>query len=866
MLRALLSLAFAGIVTAESGLAAWLRYAPLPGANRYHASIPSHIVALNTTSSSPIYVAGQELEQGIQGIFGKQCDVHHGHYGASSSVIVGTLEEYTKAYGNLTDTPDLIEDGFWLSTKGTTVQILGQNERGALYGAFEYLSMLAQGNLSQVAYASNPSAPVRWTNEWDNLDGSIERGFAGNSIFFANGGIVSNLTRAAEYARLLASIRINAVVVNNVNANASLLTPQNIEGLGRIADAMRPYGVQVGISLYFSSPASGVQGQANLTTFDPLDQSVVAWWTNVTDQIYSRVPDMAGYLVKADSEVGQPVVSYGFAELIHVQGEPGPVTYNRTLAQGANLFAKAVKGYGGICMFRAFVYNQLNESDWRADRANAAVDFFKPLDGEFDDNVVIQIKYGPIDFQVREPTSPLFANIPKSNTAIELQVTQEYLGQQCHLVYLPPLWKTVLDFDLRVDNETSLVKDIITGRRFNRPLGGSAGVVNVGTNDTWIGSHLAMSNLYAYGRLAWNPSDDPTAMLQDWIRLTFGLDTSVIDTITQMSLESWPAYENYSGNLGIQTLTDILYTHFGPNPQSQDGNGWGQWTRADHTTIGMDRTVSNGTGFSGQYPNEIAAMYEDIATTPNNLLLWFHHVNYTHLLESGQTVIQDFYNQHYAGADTAQTFVTLWQSLKGKIDDERWTDQLFRQVFQAGHSIVWRDAIANWLNNVSAIPDEAKRVGYHPYRIEAESMVLDGYIPYTVSPFETASNDTAIVTSSNTTTGTAMAELNFPSGTYDIAINYYDLIGGASHFVMSLSNATVGQWTSNLRPYIGSQAAPRVLGHTPSIYLDGHSASRVTFGNVTIVRGDVLKIVGTPSGIEPAPLDYVVVLPPGVVD
>lgn len=517
-------------------------------------------------------------------------------------------------------------------------------------------------------------------------------------------------------------------------------------------------------------------------------------------------------------------------------------------------------------MFRAFVYNQLNESDWRADRANAAVDFFQPLDGQFDDNVVVQIKYGPIDFQVREPASPLFANIPQTNTAIELQVTQEYLGQQCHLVYLPPLWKTVLDFDLRVDNQSSLVRNVITGQRFNRPLGGSAGVVNVGQNSTWLGSHLSLSNLYAYGRLSWDWTSDPETILQDWTRLTFGLDTSIIDTITQMSLDSWPAYENYSGNLGIQTLTDILYTHFGPNPQSQDGNGWGQWTRADHTTIGMDRTVSNGTGFSGQYPPEVHEVFENIATTPDNLLLWFHHVNYTTLLQSGESVIQHFYNAHYAGANTAQGFVTLWESLRGKIDMQRFNEQLFRQVFQAGHSIVWRDAIVNFYSNLSGIADTAGRVGHHPYRIEAESMSLDGYKPYTVSPFETASNYTAIVTTTNTTTGTASAVLNFPDGSYDLAVNYYDQFGGASNFTVYLNGNTVGQWTSDLHPWIPGMGEGPVLGHTPSIYLDGHSASRITFHNVTIAKGDTLKIVGVPNGNEQAPLDYVAVLPSGVVD
>jgi alpha-glucuronidase len=343
------------------------------------------------------------------------------------------------------------------------------------------------------------------------------------------------------------------------------------------------------------------------------------------------------------------------------EGQPGPPTYNRTLAQGANLFARALKRHGGILMFRAFVYNNnINETDWKADRASAAVDFFRGLDGEFADNAVVQIKYSPIDFQVREPTSPLFAHLQNTSTAIELEVTQEYLGQQCHLVYLPPLWKTVLDFDLRVNHEPSKVSDIISGKRFNRPLGGSAAVVNVGTNTntTWLGSHLAMSNLYAYGRLAWDPTSDPESMLQDWTRLTFGSDPLVISTITNMSMASWPAYENYSGNLGIQTLMDILYTHFGPNPASQDNNGWGQWTRADGFSIGMDRTVSNGTGFSGQYPAEVAAVYGNISTTPDNLLLWFHHVNYTHRLHSGETVIQHFYDAHYTGAETAQSFIT----------------------------------------------------------------------------------------------------------------------------------------------------------------------------------------------------------------
>lgn len=832
-------LATFGLAAADNGINAWLRYASLPSGHS-PPNLPSNIVALNTTANSPVHIAGVELQKGISSIFGHNATVTSQASNSSSSIVVATVAEYANAYGNLGHAPQLEDDGFWLNTTGANVQILGQNERGALYGAFEYLSMLAQGNFTKVAYSSNPSAPIRWINQWDNLDGSIERGYGGPSIFFNNGTVINDLDRVSEYARLLASIRVNGIIVNNVNANASLLTPANVEGLGRIADAFRPYGVQVGIALNFASPtASLVYG--NLSTFDPLDPSVIAWWTNVTDTIYRRVPDMAGYLVKANSE-----------------GQPGPLTYNRTLAQGSNLFANALKPHGGTLMFRAFVYdNTINETNWKADRANAAVDFFRGLDGEFAENSVVQIKYGPIDFQVREPASPLFAYLRNTSTAIELEVTQEYLGQQCHLLYLPPLWKTVLDFDMRANHEPSLVRDIVSGKRFNRPLGGYAAVVNVGTNTTWLGSHLAMSNLYAYGRLAWDPTEDSESILQDWIRLTFGFDPSVMNTITNLSMSSWPTYENYSGNLGIQTLTDILYTHFGPNPASQDGNGWGQWTRADHNTIGMDRTVSNGTGFSGQYPVEVAAVYENISTTPDNLLLWFHHVNYTHRLHSGETVIQHFYNAHYSGADTAQTFVTQWESLEGKVDRERYEDIHFRLAFQAGHSIVWRDAINDFYHNLSGIADTQGRVGHHPWRVEAEAMTLQGYKTYSVSPFETASNTTAIVTSTNSTVGTASTTLTFPNGTYSLAVGYYDMIGGKSQWEVSLNNRTLGSWVGNNEDR---------LGHAPSEYLDGHSATRITFRNVAVHKGDVLKIVGTPDGIEPAPLDYVVVLPEGVVD
>lgn len=836
MLRKLLVLVLSSFATAENGLNAWLRYAPIPDAASHAADIPSTVVALNSTMSSPVYTAGLELIKGIKGILGKEMEWSDKVAKGVSTITVATINGYIQSGGVLEKIPDLKQDGFWLSITDGNVLILGLNEGGALYGAFEYLSMLAQGNFSEVAYASNPNQPIRWINQWDNLDGSIERGYGGPSIFFKDGVVVDDLTRVVDYARLMASIRLNGIIINNVNADADLLNSTNIEGLGRVAAAMRPYGVKIGISLNFASP------NATLGTFDPLASEVVEWWTDKTNEIYETVPDLAGYLVKANSE-----------------GQPGPLTYNRTLADGANLFAKALQPHGGIVMFRAFVYDQLDEAVWTDDRAKAAVDFFKPLDGQFDDNVVVQIKYGPIDFQVREPTSPLFASLLRTNAAIELEVAQEYLGQQCHLVYLAPLWKTVLDFDLRVGNQTSRVRDIVGGRRFGRALSGSAAVVNVGTNSTWLGSHLAMSNLYAYGRLAWDPAGEPESILRDWARLTFSSEKRVVDTITEMSMLSWPAHENYTGNLGIQSLTNIVGNHYGPTPQSQDGNGWGQWTRADADTVGMDRTVRNGTGYSGQYPLEIHGMYENLETTPDELLLWFHHVNWTTRLKSGETVIQHFYDAHYAGAETAQGFVPMWESLRGErgIDEERYNHVLARQVYQAGHSLVWRDAINNYFFNMTSIPDENGRVMHHPYRVEAEDMELEGYEVVDVVPFEAASGYKGIMTTSNDTAGTVTSPVQFDSGVYDLAVNYFDVIGGRAHWEVFLNDKSIGSWIGDMEDN---------LGHAPSSAMDESSATRITFKGVSVTTGDILKIVGTPGGIEAAPLDYVSFLPQGIVD
>jgi alpha-glucuronidase len=832
------------LAAAESGIDGWLRYAKLPRNVVNGFQPPARIVVLNQTQTSPVFSAGTELQRGLDEIFNSNTTIsYNGCDTGPKSIVVGTVDAYTHACDhnpnpNLDSQFQLEEDGFFLNITEDTVQILGQNEKGALYGTFEYLSMLARGNFSTAAYASNPSAPLRWTNEWDNMDGTIERGYGGLSIFFDNNTVREDLTRVAQYARLLASVRINGVILTNVNANPITLSPDNIKGLGRIADQMRPYGVQIGIAVNFASP----KDFGGLPTYDPLDKRVISWWQNITDTIYDEISDFGGYLLKASSE-----------------GQPGPHTYNRTLADGANVLADVLKPHGGIIFFRTFVYEMLDIADWKADRASEAYEAFQGLDGQFRDNVILQIKYGPLDFQGREPPHPLFGYFRQSNVAIELQIAQEYLGQQTHTVYLPPLWKTILDADLRVDGETSYVRDIVSGDRFQRHLGGYCGVANVGLDYTWTGSHLSMSNLYAFGRMAWDPTEDPDQIIQTWSRLTFGLNRDVTNVVRYIAHTSWPAYQNYtSGDIGLPSLTDVTNTHFGPNVRAGDDNKYGIWTRSDAFSIGMDRTVRNGSGYAGQYPPEYGARFEEMDTTPVEFLLWYHHVNYTHELPSGDTVIQHLYNAHYSGADTAQTFAARWKKLDGKLDRQQYKEVLTQLTFQAGHAIVWRDSIVDYYHNLTGIPDELGRAGHHPLRLEAEDMELNGYRIIELDPVESASGGFAVAASDNNTLATAEVKLHHvSSGVWDIIVVYFDVIKGIAEWELYLNDRSLGTWLGN-NEY--------VFSHAGTDAPDGGSKTRITFEKVRIRTGDTLRVECVSDGLDAAVLDYVAIVPVGTTD
>jgi alpha-glucuronidase len=627
----------------------------------------------------------------------------------------------------------------------------------------------------------------------------------------------------------MASIGVNGCSINNVNADARVVSQAYLPEVACLAEAMRPWGVRVYISLNFASPRE----IGGVKTFDPLDPGAVAFWKKTVDAVYSVVPDLGGFVLKADSE-----------------GRLGPSEYGRTHADAANAIARALKPHGGLLFYRGFVYN--HKMDWRDlknDRAKAAYDNFHKLDGLFEDNVVIQIKHGPIDFQVREPASPLFGGLERTNQAIELQITQEYLGQQKHLVYVAPMWKEVLDFDMHAAAEGTPVKDLVAGKTFDRPTGGFVGVSNVGRDVNWLGHHLAMANLYAFGRLAWNPDLTSEAIAEEWTRQTFGRDAAVVKTIVGMLMRSWPIYESYTGPLGIGTLTDIIHIHFGPAPESSEYNGWGQWHRANDTGVGMDRSVGAGTRFTSQYRPPVAERFESLATCPDDLLLFFHHVPYTHVLDSGKTVIQHFYDAHYEGAEQAAELVRQWRSLRNEIDEQRFHEVLQRLEFQAGHAVVWRDAICRWFQRRSGIPDRHDRVGNYPNRLEAEQQSLQNYQPFDVVPWEAASGSRAVGLQQDANKGRVSFEHHGSADWFDLNLQYFDENDGGSRFQLYLNEQLLDAW-------IAAGGSP-----TPTTSPDSHSSTRRTVHSVALRPGDRLHVEGAADSGERAAVDYLEIVP-----
>ena len=553
---------------------------------------------------------------------------------------------YQGETATLTLDPKMADDAYRIS--GST--ITAKNEQGLLYGAYALLR-------GESGYSA-PYWKLRILNHWDNPNGTVERGFAGKSIF-----LNPDPERIRMYARANASVGINGTVLNNVNAKPEALSTESLQKTKAIADQLRPYGIRVYLSINFASPIK----VGGLETADPLDAKVVRWWKEKVKEIYRLIPDFGGFLVKANSE-----------------GEPGPQDFGRTHADGANMLARVLKPHKGIVMWRAFVY-----APQSPDRANQAYLEFMPLDGQFADNVIIQIKNGPIDFQPREPYSPLFTAMQKTQMMVEFQLTQEYLGAANHLVYLAPMWQEFFSY----------VKP--------GSLKAMAGVANIGDDTNWCGHHFAQANWYAFGRTAWNPALKPEEIADEWIRQTFSNDERLLSPVRQIMQESREACVKYMMPLGIHHIFAGTH-HYGPEPWYAPKGLRADWTppyyhKADSIGMGFDRTLT-GTANVRQYPEALCRLYNDINTCPENLITWFHHVPWDHKMKSGRTFWDELCHQYDEGVHEARHFLTVWDAMQPYVDAQRFSEVQRKLRIQARDAEWWRDACLLYFQTFSHRP------------------------------------------------------------------------------------------------------------------------------------------------------------------
>ncbi|MBS4194126.1 alpha-glucuronidase family glycosyl hydrolase [Lederbergia citri] len=681
----------------EKSYACWLQYERIED-REWLENNKSRFQSIVVIGNSPILNSAlNELNLGIRSMFDNEPTLYKKRV-EEASIIIGIYDEIHNQFKEL-DTnrmEELNEESYIIKTiKNESLLLVGKSDKAVLYAVHHLLRLLQlREPIEHLDIVESPKNQLRMLNQWDNMDGSIERGYSGKSIFYENNRITKNLGRIKDYARFLSSVGINAISINNVNVwklETKLITNEFLPDVANIADIFRSYGIKIFLSINFASPIEIGQ----LQTADPLDPDVIKWWKNKAEEIYNFIPDFGGFVVKADSE-----------------HRPGPFTYNRNHADGANLLANALKPYGGLVIWRCFVYNCLQ--DWRdrsTDRAKAAYDHFKPLDGEFLDNVILQVKNGPMDFQVREPVSPLFGALEKTNQMLEFQITQEYTGQQKDLCFLVPLWKEVLEYDTYAKGKGSKVKSIVDGSLFGFKYSGICAVSNIGDDENWTGHTLAQANLYGYGRLIWNPDLSSEAITEEWIRMTFGEDPFIIEQIKSMLLESWSIYENYTAPLGIGWMVNPGH-HYGPNIDGYEYSVWGTYHFADRDGIGVDRSIDTGTGYANQYFSPNKEIYNSLDTCPDELLLFFHHVPYGHKLKTGVTVIQHIYDTHFKGVEQVDKLIKKWSTLKGKIDEARYSNVQERLILQLDNAKAWRDQINTYFYRKSGIADEKKRKIY----------------------------------------------------------------------------------------------------------------------------------------------------------
>lgn len=590
----------------------------------------------------------------------------------------------------------LKKDGYIISgdkQKGVTVRSV--SDIGLLYGAYHLLRLQeTQNGSDRLQITESPKYDLRLLNHWDNLNGTIERGYAGHSIWKWNELPEKISPRYKEYARANASIGINGTVLNNVNASPAILTSDYLQKVKVVADILRPYGIKVYLSVNFSSPKilGGLPGS------DPLESTVQQWWRDKAGEIYRLIPDFGGFLVKANSE-----------------GQPGPQDYDRTHADGANILADALRPYGGIVMWRAFVYNPGNE-----DRAKQAYGEFMPVDGKFRENVIVQVKNGPVDFQPREPFSPLFGGMEHTALMPELQVTQEYLGFSNHLVFLAPQWKEFFDSDTYCKGEGATVAKTTDGTIFPHSLSAIAGVANIGQDINWCGHHFAQANWYAFGRLAWNHELTADEIAEEWLRMTFTQQNGFITPVKQMMLDSWETAVNYMMPLGLHHIFAWGH-HYGPEPWSDIPGARPDWLpryyhNADEKGIGFDRTI-HGSGAVSQYHSPLREQLNGIETCPEDLLLWFHHVPWDYRMKNGRTLWDELCYRYDTGVQQMREFQKIWDRMEGYIDEERFRHVQSRLKIQSRDAVWWKDACLLYFQTYSGKPI--------PYDIERPVHELD---------------------------------------------------------------------------------------------------------------------------------------------
>lgn len=670
----------------EDGYRLWLRYDRV--ANKSLLKLYStQIKYLIVDNNSPTLTAAkEELQKGLTDLLGKNIPV-------ISTIKNGTViaanykkSKLLKELSLSSEISNIPDDGYLIQTlhcKGNNLIVITSNsDIGVMYGAFEFLRLIqTQKSITNLKIISFPKIKLRILNHWDNLNRTVERGYAGFSIWDWHKLPDYIDTRYKDYARANASIGINGTVLTNVNANAWVLTHDYLLKVAALANVFRPYGIKVYLTARFSAPIE----IGNLKTADPLNEDVKQWWKEKVKEIYSLIPDFGGFLVKANSE-----------------GQPGPQNYGRSHADGANMLAEALEPYGGVVMWRAFVYdNNIPE-----DRAKQAYNEFKPLDGKFKKNVLIQVKNGPIDFQPREPFHPLFGAMPNTPLMMEFQITQEYLGQGTHLVYLAPLFKECLESDTYCKGKGSTVAKVIDGSLDNHSISGIAGVSNIGTDRNWTGHLFGQANWYAFGRLAWNHELTSDEIAEEWIRQTFSNDNEVVSKIKTIMLKSREDCVNYMTPLGLHHIMGWNH-HYGPAPWIKDKHR-DDWTsvyyhRADSNGIGFDRTEKGSNAVSQYYP-EVAETFSSLEKCPDEYLLWFHHLPWKFKMKSGKTLWEELCYHYYKGVEGVKETINIWNSLESKIDKDEFEHVKMLLNIQLKEAIWWRNACVLYFQTFSKMP------------------------------------------------------------------------------------------------------------------------------------------------------------------